>query len=313
MTDIQDRASVPGKDVEAWRAHIKAGGRDGRSASSTRRRSSPSARAARSRCRRSPAISISRSPRCAAGSARPRSTRTAGRSSRAASARSSRAGARRCGCCARSATSSSAPRLFSPGRPGEKSRGALEDVALLAQHPHLLAPARELLALAAREDLPAVRVDLGLADPAAHRGLREIEIAGDLRHRLLAALAEGHDLRLILLAERPSRPPALICALHASTSFPGTDALSWMSVRTGQAHLAAQRLELLKLIGRKAVIPTQFRRGDLDPVAHGIGTYAQLLGDATDRPRLADLGNHADRSLTQLLWVLHSSGHRLLL
>src|SRR5665647_3297030 len=62
------------------------------------------------------------------------------------------------------------------------------------------------------------------------------EIAGDLGHRLLAALAEGHDLRLVLLAERPSRPPALICALHASTSFPGTEALSWMSVRTGQAQ-----------------------------------------------------------------------------
>src|SRR5450756_2248213 len=36
------------------------------------------------------------------------------------------------------------------------------------------------------------------------------------------------------IRDRSSRPPALICALHASTSFPGTDALSWMSVRTGQ-------------------------------------------------------------------------------
>jgi transposase-like protein len=66
LTDIQDRASVPGKDVEAWRARIKAGGRDGRSAKSTRRRSWPSAWAARSRCRRSPATSTSPSPRCAA-------------------------------------------------------------------------------------------------------------------------------------------------------------------------------------------------------------------------------------------------------
>src|SRR5450756_2811672 len=77
--------------------------------------------------------------------------------------------------------------------------------------------------------------------------------------------------------------------------------------------LAAQCLEFLELIGRKAVLAAQFRRGVLDPVAHGIGAYAQLLGDAADRSGLAALGDHADSSLTQLFRECRSSGHRLLL
>jgi len=69
----------------------------------------------------------------------------------------------------------------------------------------------------------------------------------------------------------------------------------------------------LKLIGCEPALPAQFRRGVLDPAAQGIATYAQLLGDAADRPGLADLGNHADSSLTQLSRARRSSGHRLLL
>src|SRR5665647_3970953 len=60
--------------------------------------------------------------------------------------------------------------------------------------------------------------------------------------------------------------------------------------------------------------PARFiSRRTLDPEADCVGVHTELLGDAADRSRLADLGDHAHGPLAHLLRELGTSGHSLLL
>src|SRR5215211_7398263 len=99
----------------------------------------------------------------------------------------------------------------------EESRGALEDLHVLAQPPVLPPQHGELLALLAGQPAVATRagVPLGLAHPLAHRGLGQIEVPGDLPDRAVTTLAQLNDLGLELCGERPSRARHLaLVAFH---------------------------------------------------------------------------------------------------
>jgi hypothetical protein len=63
--------------------------------------------------------------------------------------------------------------------------------------------------LVAREGVirPLARVDICALDPLAERGLRQVEILGDLGDAAVADPAEAHGLRLELRGERAAWPP----------------------------------------------------------------------------------------------------------
>src|SRR5665647_3462838 len=67
------------------------------------------------------------------------------------------------------------------------------------------------------------------------------------------------------------------------------------------------------MIGRETGLATLVSRRTLHPEADCVGMHAELLGDAADRSRLVDLGDHAHGPLAHLLWELGPSGHLLLL
>src|SRR5262249_13412520 len=130
---------------------------------------------------------------------------------------------RRCGRPGRSGkaaspnTDDSPPRRTGTGSSGlhrEESRRPLQDVPLVAEHPHLPPQPAQLLALVGRQPVLFPRVDCRLLGPATDRRLAQVHLPTNCRDRPVTLSHQGDDLGLERWRERSPWSATRSLALH---------------------------------------------------------------------------------------------------